>query len=121
MSYPFGRRDDELVRVRGAGGLLDLRARRVEPAVAQVVGDGAREQHRLLRHDRDLLAQRADAVCADVHAVDQHAAGGRVVKARDQADERRLARAGQTDERDHLAGLGREVDVVQHAACRRDR
>ena len=57
---------------------------------------------------------------AHVDAVDQHASGGRVVEARNQADERRLAGAGEADERDHLAGLRREVDVVQHLACRPD-
>ena len=62
---------DELVRVRGARRLLDLVVGRVEPAVAEVVGDRAGEQHRILQHDRDLLAQRSHAVVAHVDAVDR--------------------------------------------------
>ena len=88
--------------------------RRVEPAVAQVVGDRAGEQHRILEHDGDALAQRSDAVLAHVDAVDQHASGRRVVEARNQADQRRLAGAREADERDHLARPGLEGDVVQH-------
>ena len=47
-------------------------------------------------------------------AADQHRSPGDVVEARDQADDRRLARAGRTDQRDELAGVGLERDVVQH-------
>ena len=65
---------DELVRVRRARRLLDLLVGGVEPPVAQVVGDRAREEHRILQHDRDLLAQRSHAVLPHVDAVDRHAA-----------------------------------------------
>ena len=41
---------------------------------------------------------------AQVVAVDEHAAVGRVVEARDELGERRLARAGRADEGDGLAG-----------------
>ena len=117
----FRQSRDELVRVRRARGFLDLLRRRVEATVAQVVGDRSGEQDRILQHDRDLLAQRADAVLADVDAVDRQAAAGRVVEPRNQTDERRLAGAGQADQRNHLARLGGERDVVQHARAVRVR
>ena len=41
---------------------------------------------------------------ADVDAVDEQAAAGDVVEARDEVDERGLAAAGAADDRGHLAG-----------------
>ena len=84
-------------------------------AVADVAGDRAGEEHRLLRHEADPRAQVLLRHLADVDAVDQHAALVDVVEARDQAGERRLAGAGAADDRGHLAGLRRE----RHAGQRR--
>ena len=109
----FGEMRDEFVRVRGPRGLLDLLGRRIQPSVTEVLGDRPLKQDRVLQHDRDLLAQRSHTVIPHVDAVDEHAARSRVVKPRNQTDERRLARARQANQRDHFAGLGREVDVVQ--------
>ena len=50
----------------------------------------------------------------DVDAVDQYAARRRVIEPRDQADERRLAGAGQADQGHHLAGSCIEGDVVEN-------
>ena len=111
----------EVVRVRRARRLLDFGVGGVEPAVAQVVGDRAGKEHGILQHDADALAQRPDLVAVHVDAVDEHASGRCVVEPRNQADERRLAGAGQADERHHLAGLGLERDVVQHRPARSDR
>src|SRR5579885_64801 len=48
----------ELVGVRGARGGLDLGVGRAGPAVSDVVADGVVEENRLLRDERDVLAQR---------------------------------------------------------------
>ncbi len=48
---------NEFVGVGGGCGRDDLVHRRVEPAVADVVGDRAREEQRLLRDDADVVAQ----------------------------------------------------------------
>ena len=97
---------DELVRVRALAAPADFLVGRVEPAVAEVVGDrAARTAPDPAARSRCARAATASVVLADVDAVDQHAARRRVVEARNQADERRLAGAGQADERDHLAGL----------------
>ena len=45
---------DELVGVRDAADLANLLQRRVRPAVADVVGDGAVEQEVVLEHDAEL-------------------------------------------------------------------
>ena len=50
--------------------LDDLLVRGIEPAVADVPGDGAGEQQRLLEHEADLAAQRAQGQAADVVAVE---------------------------------------------------
>ena len=51
-----------------------------------------------------------------VDAVEQHAPLGRVVEARQQTGDGRLARAGSTHQRDGRPGGDVEVDVVQHGA-----
>ena len=51
---------------------------------------------------------------ADVHAVDRDAPLLHVVEAQQQADDRRLARAGRADDRHALPGLDLERDVPQH-------
>ena len=73
-------------------------------AVGDVARDGVVEQHRLLRHDADLRAQRRERHVADVDAVDEDGPAGHVVEPRNQVDQRRLSRAAQPDDRDHLPG-----------------
>src|SRR5215217_148985 len=50
----------------------------------------------------------------DVVPVDGHPATGDVVEPVDQRRQRRLARAGGSDQRDGLSGLEVEVDGVEH-------
>ena len=91
---------DEVVRVGRLRSLDDLVHGGVELAVADVLLDRPREEQWLLEDDADLLAERGELDLAQVAAVEQHAARFRVVEAGDQADERRLAGAGRTDDRD---------------------
>ncbi len=55
----------------------------------------------------------ASGIVADVDAVDEHRAGRRIVQPRQQADQRRLPRAGDADERHGLPGLDAGRDVVE--------
>ena len=87
--------------------------RRVRAPEGEVVEDRPREQERLLRHDPELRAQRARLDVAQVVAVDQDPPLGRVVEARGELRERRLARARRADQRDRLAGRDVQVDVRQ--------
>ena len=68
------------------------------------VADRAREQERLLGHVAEVAAVGGRSSVAQVDAVDEDPAGGRVVEAGDELDERRLAGAGGADERDDLPG-----------------
>ena len=78
-------------------------ARGLGPCELDVVADAAGEQERLLRHDPELTPQRVEGDVGDVVAVDEHAAAERVVEPRQQLGDRRLARAGGTDQRERLA------------------
>ena len=82
-------------------------------APAQVLADAALEQDGLLLHYADFFAQRLARIAFHVLPVDPHAAGNRVVKARDQADQRRLAAAGAADDADRLPALHGEADVAK--------
>ena len=76
--------------------------------------DGAGEEEALLRHDPELAAQRLLADVAQVDAVDRDRPARRVVEAREQLRDRRLAGAGMADERDRRARRHVEVDPVEH-------
>ncbi len=80
-------------------------------AVGDVVRDRVVEEHGLLRHERDLLAQRPQRDVADVDAVDENRAFLDVVEPRNQVHERGLARAAQTDDGHHLSGAHGERRV----------
>ncbi|CAI7656743.1 unnamed protein product, partial [Penicillium discolor] len=80
-------------------------------AVAQVGRDGAGEEEGTLRHQTDAVPQRLDVGLADVYAADVHGPAGHVEQARDERDERGLARPGGADDRDGLPRLRGEADA----------
>ena len=85
---------------------------RVRLADAQIVGDRAVEQQRLLEHHADIPPQRRQLQAADIHAVDLDEAGLRVERAMQQRDRGRFAGAGRADQRDGLAGQRGEGEVL---------
>ena len=86
----------------------------VGPAVENVVAHGAVQQRGVLRDHADCLAQAVLRDLGDVLAVDQDAAGAQVVKAQQQVDQGRLARARTADQAYAFAGAYREVQVLHH-------
>ncbi len=74
-------------------GVAHLLVGRVRPREADVVGDRAREQERILQHHAQLPAVAAQLHVAHVDAVDPHGSLARVVEARDQLGHGRLAAA----------------------------
>ena len=110
-----GQAADEVLGVGRAGGADDVLARRVA-AVGDVLGDGAGEQHRVLQEDPDLVAKPVERAVARVAAVDEDRAGGRVVEARDERADRRLAGPRRPDDRHPLAGGEPQRDAVEHRA-----
>ena len=104
---------DELVRASQAAGFAALRLSRALVAPAQVVKDGAGEEHVLLQHDGDLVAQRLDVVAAHVDAADLHAAAGHVIEPGNQADQARLGGARAAQNADRLAGGDVQIHIAQ--------
>ena len=102
---------DQLGRLRALGRLAQLLVGCVRIADAQVLGDRAVEQQRLLIDHADIVAQRRELHGADVHAVDFDRAGLRIERAMQQRERGRLAGAGGADERDGLARQHRERKV----------
>ena len=74
------------------------------------------EHVRVLGDVADDVLQRLQRHVAYVVAADADGAGLDVVEPGDEVGDGRLARAGRPDERDHLAGLGGEGDLVEHLA-----
>ena len=116
VSYLSGNSLDEVVGAARAGrhgGISSSVAFGVAPA--QVLGDGAGEQHVLLQHHGHLVAQDLQVVVAHVHAADLQRAGGHVVQSRTRAaPELRLCGAGAADDADGHAGADLQVDIVEH-------
>jgi len=63
------------------------------------------EEKRILQDDGEVLAERGEIVLAQVDTVEEDLAGCDVVEAHHQAGERRLARAGVTDDCHRLSRL----------------
>ena len=105
---------DEIVGVGRTGGRHDVLKRGAGPAVADVLGNGAGKEHRLLQHDADLRAQVAQVDFADVDPVDRNGPVIDVVEAGDEVDGRGLADPRLAHETDHLARLDVQVKVFQH-------
>ena len=73
---------------------------------------------KVLKHGGEKAVVVAPVVPADVRAVQQHGAFGRVVEAADQLDQRRFAGAVQADDRELFAGRHLQADVVQRVLLR---
>ena len=115
------KRGDEVVGVRRARRRADLILGRLQPSVADVLRNRAREEEGLLEHERDLAAERAELDRPDIAPVDENASLLRVVQAGEQAHERRLPCPGRAHNRDAAAGSHLERDVLEGrrtAPCR---
>ena len=96
------------------GSLLDLVPGRLRATDGDVLRDGRGEDERLLTEHRDTVADIREGGVTEVHAVHQHPSGGRIVQTRNEADERRLPRAGGTYDRHRLTSGHMQVDVDQY-------
>jgi len=109
----FGQRCDELMRGRVAGGLLDFGIGGAGRAIGDVGADRVVEEKGFLRDERACGAQRTQCDVARILPVDEDAAGGRIVETRHEVEDRALAGAGRTDERDRVALRNLDVDAVE--------
>ena len=111
---------DELQGVCLARRLADLLHGGVGPAVGDVLGDGAMEQQRLLRHVGDTAAQALLGDLGHVLPVDQDPAFLDVTQAQQQLGERGLTGSAHAHKPDALACGDVQLEVVEdlgaHAA-----
>ena len=107
---------DEILRLGALQREVDLLRARIRLADAQVLLDGTGKQHRLLKHDADVPPQRLERHVADVHVIDRDGAGVGIEHAVQQAERRRLARAGRAHERDGLPRLHLEGHILNRPA-----
>ena len=66
-----------------------------------------------MQHNADLPAQGGQIERAHIMPVHQDSAFVDIIEARDQVDQRGLARTGWPDQGDDLVGFYRQVDIIQ--------
>src|SRR5438445_4307685 len=111
---PLRQHGNELMGIGAPGGVEDLRVRGAMTAVGDVFAHRAIEQEHLLVDHRQELAVALEAELANVDAVDQNLPTGRIVEARHQVGQGRLADAAAADQgHDRPAGY-HQVEVAQH-------
>mmetsp|Transcript_23658 Transcript_23658/g.64178 ORF Transcript_23658/g.64178 Transcript_23658/m.64178 type:complete len:207 (-) Transcript_23658:1237-1857(-) len=98
-----------------ARGRLHLLLCRPGLAVGDVLRDGAVEEHRLLPHQANVLAQPPQLKPAEIGAIQEHGAAIRVVEALEELHGRGLARAAAADEGHGLPRLDGEREVRVHS------
>ena len=101
--------------VRAAASTSALR--RIGPAEPQVVFDRSVEEIRVLRDDGDLLPNLLGIELAQIVIADAHGPGLRIVRAQEQAHDRRLARAARADDAHALARRHRKAEAFERGAA----
>src|SRR5204862_3340876 len=92
----------------------DLGVAGIRPAEADIVAGTGAEHDRILRYEGKMGANGARIGIAQRHAVEENAPRLRVVVAQEKLEERALAAARGTDDRDGLAGANGEAEMVDH-------
>src|SRR4029077_7263606 len=103
---------DEIERLGPPAGGKDLIVGGVWIADAQILGDRAVEQKRLLKDHADIASEARELHAAGVAAVDADLSRLRVVDSIEQGKRRRFAGAGASDQRNGLPGLRLEGEVL---------
>ena len=101
------------MRLRQPRRRLDLPVRDPGPAVGDVGGHRVAEEIGFLEDEGDLRPQAAERRVANVDPVDHHSPALRVIEARDQVDQRALARSRRPDDGDDAVALHLEVHIVK--------
>ena len=107
----------ELARLRHIERCPELLVGRRLVTPGQVAADGAAHQRRSLRNGRDHVAQLVERPSAHVGTHHAHAAGARIVQARDERDERGLAAARAADNAERFAQRQLQRHIA-HGICR---
>src|SRR5205085_1014264 len=109
---------NELMSGRSFGSGDDFLVGRVAFPISYIFRDAGVEQHRFLQDDGELAAQVRDSVMAQVNAVQENLALGRIVKAHDQIQQRCFASPGGAyDSYSRTRGYLERKAVKSPAAC----
>ena len=110
---PLRQTPDEVFQLGHAQRLPDLLFAGAGSTIGDVEADGIVEQHGILRHNTDVLAQAFLADAADVLPVDTDAAAIHVIEAEQQTRQGRLASAAGTYHRQRMPRRDGEADPMQ--------
>src|SRR5579862_8555436 len=88
----------------------------LDAADGDVLAGGQIVTHVVLKNDADFAVQIVEVVLAQIHAVEQNAAGSRLVQSRKKLDQRGFALAVFAHDGDSFAGLDAEVQAIDHVA-----
>ena len=102
------------MRMGKLGCFDDFLIRRIRAPIADIIGNGAFKQVRLLRDIGDGMAQRVLFDVFNVLPVEQYPAFVEIVEALDKVDERGLTCAGCANHGSGFTRLGDEADAMQH-------
>ena len=91
--------------------VFDLGDRRIVAAVRDVVAHRSVEQEDVLLDDREQIAVGCEPEVADVRAVEEDASARRIVEARDEIGDRRLAGAAPAHQRDDRPAGHGDVEI----------
>ena len=114
MKSPSGSVSSQSLRSRSTIACFEVGEAQHRTGEAEVGGDGAVEQERLLRYDDESGAQLVVGNRGQRHPAEAHDPDGRIGEAGDQAAERGLARARLADQGDLLPGRDLGGDVDEH-------
>src|SRR5262249_57993499 len=114
---PLRQGGNEVVGVGRARGGDHLFLRRIWPAEAEIIGDGAVEQCRVLGDDRDHPAHLIRVECTDVVSANADRAGLGVVLAQQQAEDGGFAGTARADNTNRLTGRNREAQPAMGVAA----
>src|SRR6266849_560418 len=105
---------NHVVELRQRNHQFELSAGRRGVAVEQIFPHCSVKQHWFLRDDGHNGPEIALTQITEIHAINQHRAGIRVVQARRQVTNRALATATDADEGDFLSSANTEAKTLQH-------
>src|SRR3989344_4412766 len=104
---------DEVVRLRELRRFDDFLFGCARISVCDVLADGAVEEQRLLRHDRDGVAEALLRHARDIGAVNRNRPRTQIMVAQDEPDERGFPRARPADDTDPLPRRDDEREVLE--------
>lgn len=111
-----GLREDKVLRLGDAGGLLDFLLRGLHSAHADIFPEGGLEELRLLEGDGDAAAELPQGIVSDIDAIQQDAALCHIVEPEEERRQSALAGARGPHDGEGLPRLEGEGDVRQGRA-----